>query len=225
MDGAPAAAFTAVAAMPALAADEIHVWLAQADADATPAQVRACAHGMLHALLCAHAGTASVPQLARNAQGKPYAPALPDLKFNLSHSGQRALLAFARGQAVGVDLEARPRQVQVEELAQRFFAPAEAFALMGLDATLRPAAFLRLWTHKEAVLKALGVGIGFGLERVAFGLDPNGQVRAMERIAAEAGTVAEWQLRRLAVGEGAAAALAWRGPARPVRCLLWPPGQ
>jgi 4'-phosphopantetheinyl transferase len=78
----------------------------------------------------------------------------------------------------------------------------------------RSAAFLQLWTHKEAVLKALGEGLSFGLDRVEFDLSEGGQAGPMRRIASDAGRPGEWQLRRFAPTAGVTGSIAWRGPPR-----------
>ena len=72
--------------------------------------------------------------------------------------------------------------------------------------------------QKEAVLKALGRGLAFGLDRLRFELDGN-DPRALADIAAEAGAVAEWQVTRFDAGHDHAGALAWRGPPLRVRAL------
>jgi 4'-phosphopantetheinyl transferase len=78
----------------------------------------------------------------------------------------------------------------------------------------RSAEFLRLWTAKEAVLKALGRGIAFGLDRLHV-TSVTGQL-VLRWIDEE--DVSRWQLQRLDVGADYLAALAWRGSARKIRC-------
>jgi 4'-phosphopantetheinyl transferase len=205
-------------AAPRLAAGDVHVWYLQAD-DADRGGIGQFARGALDRLLCAYAGRAQPPVIERGDHGKPFAPDLPDLDFNLSHAGAHVLLAFAHGQALGVDLEHGERRVSIDVVARRFFAPAEADALERLPVAIRQGAFLRLWTHKEAVLKALGAGLQFGLARVEFALDADGEIGAMTRLAPEAGPVAEWQLVPLQPAPGLIGALAWRGAPRSIRAF------
>jgi 4'-phosphopantetheinyl transferase len=95
------------------------------------------------------------PQLAEAAAG--------DLRFNLAHSGELALVAVTRGGEIGVDVE-RLRPVEHwQEIAARYFHPTETAAI-GADAAQTPINFFRCWTRKEAVLKAIGVGIIFPLD-------------------------------------------------------------
>src|SRR3546814_3037285 len=64
-------------------------------------------------------------------------------------------------------LRPRPRALA---LAERFFVRSETGALLALPAEAREAAFVRLWCAKEAVLKAHGRGLAFGLDRLEFAL-------------------------------------------------------
>ncbi len=82
-----------------------------------------------------------------------------DLRFNLAHSADLALVAVTIGCEVGVDVE-RLRTVSfAERIARRYFHAAEIEAITAAPSSARDAAFLRCWTAKEAVLKALGRGI------------------------------------------------------------------
>lgn len=138
-----------------------------------------------------------------------------DLQFNWSHSGPFAVVAVARDVIPGADIEQPREGVKVLDIAQRFFAPGEAKALAACEGAEREVLFFRLWCAKEAVLKALGRGLAFGLERVAF--ERRGDFWRPARFDAEAGDPASWQVQALSPVPGCAGALAWRGPARPVR--------
>lgn len=213
----PAIAFESIENAPPLAAEEIHVWHVASEPAHGP--VAKTAHAALARLLCAYAGLTRAPVIERAAHGKPFAPELPDLDFNLSHAGAHALLAFAREQALGIDLEHDERRVSLPEVARRFFAPAEAKALERLPVEQRQSAFLELWTRKEAVLKALGAGLQFGLSRVEFAVGRDGSVDALTYIGPEGGQASDWCLRPLRPASGLIGALAWRGPPRPVRAF------
>lgn len=206
--------------VPALG-DEVHVWHL-ADAGTRAAEVADSSRRALEALLCAYAGLACAPPIERGAQGKPFAPTLPDLHFNLSHAGTDVLLAFARVEPLGVDLERIDRRVALEAIAERHFASAEAAALAGLAPARRREAFLDLWTRKEAVLKAVGAGLSYGLQRVEFKVDADGAVGALCGPLARDEAPLEWQLHRLAPAPGLVGALAWRGPPRRVRGFALP---
>jgi 4'-phosphopantetheinyl transferase len=84
--------------------------------------------------------------------------------FNLSHSHALGLLGVVREPCeLGIDIEhARPGR-DFAAIAEHFFAPDEAaWFLRRLDAADGVAGFYRIWTHKEAYLKALGTGLSFG---------------------------------------------------------------
>lgn len=141
------------------------------------------------------------------------------LRFSWSHSDEMALVALARGIELGVDVERVRERKRALELARRFFDPAEARALAACPADEREIAFLRLWCAKESVLKALGRGIAFGLERVAFALETDAWRPA--RFAGEAGEASAWQMRALNPAAGYIGALAWC--CSPRKVLAWRP--
>ena len=82
-----------------------------------------------------------------------------DLHFNVSHSGDLAVIGFALGCKVGVDVEQLRDVGHLEQIAGRFFHPSEKRDVLAAPAAARNLAFLRCWTGKEAILKALGTGI------------------------------------------------------------------
>jgi 4'-phosphopantetheinyl transferase len=122
------------------------------------------------------------------------------------------LIAVARGCAPGIDIERLRNRPHAMEIAARFFHPAEAAALAHIDQAGRSQAFLALWTGKEAVLKATGRGIAFGLHRLQLATPP----AAPRVLWLEGDEAAQWQLHPLAVGSDHVASLAWRGAARAI---------
>ncbi|MEV5016086.1 4'-phosphopantetheinyl transferase family protein [Streptomyces sp. NPDC053780] len=105
-------------------------------------------------------GRQPCPRCAHARHGRPRVHWPPtDLDFNLSRSGPRWALAVVTGRQVGVDLEdGRPLDV---DGASRFVMSASELAHVRAapDDTARSHAFFRCWTRKEAVVKAIGVGI------------------------------------------------------------------
>lgn len=89
------------------------------------------------------------------------------LQFNLSHSSGIVACAVTRAGEVGVDVETVATR-EFLDLARRFFAPAEVRQLEGLSEFQRPQAFYRIWTLKEAYIKARGEGLSLDLSRFAF---------------------------------------------------------
>lgn len=101
--------------------------------------------------------------------GKPalIAPQLsPPLTFNLSHSGNVALIGVNQGDVVGVDVEKLKPMPQAMAIAKRFFAPVEYRHLCRCSSSQQASVFLQYWTAKEAFLKAIGQGISGGLDQV-----------------------------------------------------------
>ncbi len=103
--------------------------------------------------------------------GKPALDGYPRLHFNLSHSGERALLAISTQGEVGVDLEQLRERPAVLPLARRFLGEAEAARVAAADGSARDRIFLHYWTRKEAVLKATGRGIGVDTRVIDVGLE------------------------------------------------------
>lgn len=107
--------------------------------------------------------------LDRTANGKPYwrDPPLP-LQFNLSHSHQWILVGLALHRRIGVDLERIRPVPRWQRIARRYFSAAEQAYLLACPPPERDAAFLQIWTQKEALLKAMGVGLA-GAKKVGQG--------------------------------------------------------
>lgn len=78
---------------------------------------------------------------------------------SLSHSGSLVAVAVSDERTVGVDIEQRPSRVDLRALAPRFCHPREHDAADTLPSPERDLALLELWTRKEAVLKAFGIGL------------------------------------------------------------------
>lgn len=134
------------------------------------------------------------------------------LRFNWSHSGDTALVVIAREVDPGIDVERVHPRPRAMALAERFFHAEEAAALALLDSTQREFAFLQLWTEKEAVLKAMGRGLAFGLDALCFSIPP-----APSRLLWLDGDEASaWQLHTLSLGSDYVGSVAWRGSPRPI---------
>ncbi len=102
--------------------------------------------------------------------GKPNLAGDTSLQFNLSHSGDLALLAVAGGLSLGIDLETIRPMREMAGIVQRYFAEAEQVAFSAASGEARPALFFRMWTRKEAYLKAIGVGLSGSLESIDLGV-------------------------------------------------------
>ncbi|MGV9557752.1 4'-phosphopantetheinyl transferase family protein [Streptomyces sp. NPDC003401] len=95
----------------------------------------------------------------------PAGDAHAGVRFSVSHSGEVIGLAVCHGADVGLDVE-DGRGTDVEKVAPRVLADRELAALRARPPAERSAAFLRYWTRKESVLKAIGVGLRVPLRRL-----------------------------------------------------------
>lgn len=126
-------------------------------------------HALVRMMLASFRGVAAADlRFDRDRLGRPELDDGRGLRFSLSHTRRLVACAVAAGDAVGLDVEADDPARPVDDLARSFFTPAEAdlVAVGGGDA------FLRLWTLKEAFVKATGEGLARPLDSFAFSLDP-----------------------------------------------------
>ncbi len=166
-------------------------------------------------------------QFAYSSQGKPELTsalveklAKGQLHFNLSHSGTQLVLAFAWERRVGADVEQVRSDIELEQIAERFFSPAEQGALRSLKSPDRIPAFFRCWTRKEAYVKATGKGLTLPLDQFDVSLLP-GQPAALLATRPDAEEASRWALHGVDVGpEYAAAVAVERGRSSPPEPLL-----
>jgi 4'-phosphopantetheinyl transferase len=144
------------------------------------------------------------------------------IRFNVSHSYEWALIALSRDRDVGVDVEHhRPLHHDLLAIADRFFAPVEVEALRALPEDQHHPAFYRIWSRKEAFIKATGQGVSAGLDTFAVSIDTNAEVAL--RVFKPAGDEARWIMRSLDVGAGygAAVCVERRRDADDIELKLW----
>ena len=225
---------------------EVHVWRACLDVTVEELQVRSklmkeeerargarylraevgsrfvAGRGLLRRLLGMYLGTdAAEVEFTFNSFGKPALAAkhgAGDLRFNVSHSHDWALIAFTRGRELGVYIERVRPDFATREIAQRFFSPSEARRLIALPAATQTEAFFQCWTRKEGYIKARGEGLSRGLDsfEVAFG---PGVDAAVLNALDDASPTARWLVLDLQPAQGFAGALVVERPVAEVR--LW----
>jgi 4'-phosphopantetheinyl transferase len=144
-----------------------------------------------------------------------------EVRFNVSHSAGVALCAVTRGRDVGVDVEGLRADFATDEIAERFFSPAERAALRALPAEARCAAFFACWTRKEAYIKARGLGLSLALDAFDVSLAP-GAPAALLATRDEAGARDRWLLRALDPGPDLAGAVVAEGHDWTLHCWTWP---
>ncbi len=113
-------------------------------------------------------------RIQRGAHGKPElvpGSARPSLQFSLSHSGDWLAVAVTRDQALGVDIERQRELPRALALARRFLSGAEAERIESLPEPDRAQLFFRLWSRREALIKAMGSSLAESLSEIE--LDPD----------------------------------------------------
>lgn len=221
---------------------EVHLWLLEADrsdpeqlgALSEPEQLRArrlvqararsqyvAAQYGLRAILGRYLGVpAEQVDFVRNEAGKPFLHSRHDsgLRFNLSHSGPWALVAVTAGREIGVDIEVH-RQLDALALAERFFAPEEITQLSSLPEPVRQTRFFELWTAKEALVKAMGIGLAGTIGRFTIRIDGHSAewTDRHDPLASQ-----NWALQPLQAPAGSSATVAIAG-ACPTVCYLRAP--
>ena len=159
-------------------------------------------------------------ELSSLPQGKPVL-AQPRLNFNLSHSGDLALLAIARSVTVGVDLELIRSELDWSLLASRYFSSEEQQALRNLPPEHQTEAFFTIWTRKEAWLKA--IGSGFHLPLDTFEVSPPPAPAALLSHQGDPGAPGHWHLEAIPLNPSYCATLAYPAPKRKVLLLTYAP--
>jgi 4'-phosphopantetheinyl transferase len=232
-----------------LARDEVHVWRAALDVAPTEAaglrktlaadeRARAgrfhferdrahfiVARGVLRAILgCYLTRAPECLSFCYNAHGKPALAGGPDaqaIRFNLSHSDGVALYAVARGREVGIDVERIRCNLAVAEIAERFFSRREDAMLQNIPTEERHQAFFRVWTRKEAYVKARGEGLSLLSDKMDVS-PASGEPDAPVGDRGDPSGAARWSIQDLVPGPGYAAALAVEGHGWHLACWQWP---
>ncbi len=133
-----------------------------------------------------------------------------DLKFSLSHTRGMVACAVGRTHDLGVDVEDCARSMAAVDVAKRYFATAEADLIADLPAHARNAMFFRIWTLKEAYLKAVGQGITAPLGDFAFHFnDPQISIQFLTQ---RSDLPESWQFAEIRPGPQHQLALAVRRP-------------
>lgn len=230
-----------VATRPHLGAEEIHLWqfslqTSQAQIDSlrsllSPEEISRAnrlirpedglrfivGRAQLRQLLGSYlATTAQSVELSSLPHGKPVL-AEPRLSFNLSHSGDLALLAIARCAPLGVDLERLRPELDWLPLARRYFSASEQQALQALAPNQQRNGFFTIWTRKEAWLKA--IGRGFHLPFDTFDVSVPPAPAALIRHQGHPAAPLDWHLEDIPIAANYRATLAYPAPQKKVLLL------
>lgn len=108
--------------------------------------------------------------LRRDPKGKPriFLPQGRSLEFNVSHTAGIIAVAFTRNGDIGVDIESRDSysNMNIHSIARQYFLQSEVDVITTADRQLAFSEFFRMWTLKEAALKAVGAGLSAPLRSV-----------------------------------------------------------
>jgi 4'-phosphopantetheinyl transferase len=140
------------------------------------------------------------------------------LKFNLSHSHGLALYAVTIGREIGIDIERVRANLSFDKIAKRFFTTAEFEKLSSLAHEEFIEGFFKLWTHKEAYIKAKGRGLSIPLNQFAVTINRDQTVRIKE-IGINPDEEHGWSFHSLTPAPGYSAALAVEG--KNLRIKYW----
>jgi 4'-phosphopantetheinyl transferase len=148
--------------------------------------------------------------IVRGVRGRPQLANGAGIDFNISHTGDVALIGIAHTRRIGVDVERVDRDVRADGLARKFLTSAEQATLAPLPENERRARFLRYWTCKEAMSKATGDGLSAPMRRL--------EVQLTDGIELTRGPApyepARWRLHAVDVPDGYLATLALWSDAR-----------
>lgn len=167
------------------------------------------ARGLLRMIIAAYLGIAPREAIFQySPNGKPAlekSPAPGRLHFNVAHSGEVILLAFAWNRQIGIDVEKIRADVEVDDLAERYFSAYERKRLRSFAADHRQTAFFECWARKEALIKATGDGLSVPLQSFDV-FSPHD--RPLQLLRTETCASPSWWIDSLSVAPGYAAALA-----------------
>jgi len=176
--------------------------------------------GLTRSLLGQYAATE--PRALSFSFGSNGKPSLAEpaswLEFNISHSGERVVLAVTSTWPVGVDIEQLRPVEDARDIARRFFSDSEVRALEDLDAAHRLEGFFNCWTRKEALIKAVGEGVFVSLDRFDVSLAP-GEPARLVSLDGQPADPERWHLVHLTPEPTMVGALAT--PARPGSVRAW----
>ena len=162
-------------------------------------------------------------QFEYSDRGKPQlSNSNPDytLQFNISHSQENALYGFTYHHQIGVDLEYIREMPDALKIAQRFFSPREYKLLKESPIKEQRLLFFKLWTAKEAYLKAVGTGLADSLSEVEIKLNSDLSPQ-LQTIKGSPETIANWSLYPCPTAIDYVGAIAISPPKLPQQINFW----
>lgn len=114
-----------------------------------------------------------------NRFGKPVLPEeinLSGLRFNISHSNGLGIIALIKKNQIGVDIEEIVELEDINDIIHTCFSKNEQYLFNDLELSEKTNLFYKIWTGKEAFIKAIGQGFSFPLQNISFGLDDDNKI-------------------------------------------------
>jgi 4'-phosphopantetheinyl transferase len=152
--------------------------------------------------------------------GKPGIADNNTLQFNISHSQNMALFAFTTKFNVGVDVEFVNPDIEVKDIAAKFFSTNEIMNLLALPEKQQALGFFNCWTRKEAFIKAVGEGLSFPLDKFEVSLEPNKPAKLLATDW-QPDAVSKWSIYSMSPGENFVGSLAIEGLVEKVKFWNW----
>ncbi len=181
-------------------------------------------HGVLRAILAKYLDfPAGRLEFSVGQYGKPtlkQTGGFQVIHFNSSHSDNLALMAFAVDRPLGVDVERIRPLTDLQAMLKRCFSPEDQAEIQALPPQQQWLGFFNGFSRKEALLKALGIGLSVPLDRVGVSLLPGEPPRVLS-VEVEGQQPDAWQLACVTPNAEHAAALACQGPKPQIRRWLW----
>jgi 4'-phosphopantetheinyl transferase len=139
------------------------------------------------------------------------------LDFNMARSAGYAAYVFARDTRLGIDIEQVREVPEMDRIVGLYFSVAEQSALSSLSSRERERAFFDVWTRKEALIKALGIGLFLPLDRFTISVTPGNPV-SLRWAGKTNHTFEQWTIQDISVLPGFSAALAVEGSRSRITC-------
>lgn len=224
--------------LPSLKADQIHLWLIRVNEYLndlnrlfswlnqeekhqamrfkfnTDRQSYTIAHGMLRFILGYYLNISPENiQIEVGQYGKPNIDSKQnhiDLNFNISHSKNCILIGIAQHQEIGVDIEYQRDKIEFLDIIERFFSVIEVTLFQEVPQAEQCNAFYNRWACKEAVIKAIGLGLFQALDSFDIELSVNQQPRMLNFRNSHLKSD-DWRIHLLDLEPHYSAAVAWHG--------------
>ena len=165
--------------------------------------------GFLREILSGYTGiTSSKIKFSYSEFGKPF---LKDsnLRFNVSHSGNKGIIAVNIEDELGIDIELKREVPDLLSLSGRFFSKSEVTELSKTDSGKLTDSFFYCWTRKEAFIKAVGSGLQYPLNSFSVSINDKADPKIIE-IANDVTEAHKWKLHNLLAAKDYISSLAIR---------------